>query len=229
MEKLVYIVWKREGDSDEDFKRRLLDETAVSLRKVPVERIRVSVTDDAVASGTPIGTMNPPKSGMVSFWMEQSQDCAVAEAVLAPACGRIEGYLVVESRPILNTEHVTPRGERTPGFSQVTCVLKRAELSHEEYLRVWYGEHRACASETQSTFGYVRNEIVRPLTPSAPVWTAIVEENFPIGALTDPAVFYDAVGDTEKLKANQTRMMETCQKFLDLSAIEAHHCSEYDL
>lgn len=229
MEKLVYIVWKQEADSAEEFKRRLLDETAIALRKVPVEKIRVSVTDDAVAAGTPIGTMDPPKSGMVSFWMEQSQDCAVAEAVLAPACARIEGYLVVESRPILNTEQVTPRGERTPGFSQVTCVRKRADISHEEYLRIWYGEHRACANETQSTFGYVRNEIVRPLTPNAPGWTAIVEENFPIAALTDPAAFYDAAGNPEKLKANQTRMMETCQKFLDLSAIEAHHCSEYDL
>ena len=149
--------------------------------------------------------------------------------MLAPACGRIEGYLVVESRPLVNTDQITPSGERTPGFSQVTCVLKRADLSQEEYLRIWYDEHRACGIETQSTFGYIRNEIVRALTPDAPVWTAIVEENFPIGALTDPAVFYDAVGDPERLKANQKRMMDTCQKFIDLSAIEAHHCSEYDI
>ncbi len=229
MEKLIYVVWKRAGDSDESFKRRLLDEIAPTLLKVPVEKLRVCVTDDDTAAGTPIGTMDPPKSGIVSFWMEQSQNCGQVEAVLAPACGRIEGYLVVESRPLVNTEQVTPSGQRTPGFSQVTCVLKRADLSHEQYLRVWYDEHRACGIETQSTFGYVRNEIVRALTENAPVWTAIVEENFPIGALTDPAVFYDAVGDPDKLRANQKRMMETCEKFIDLSAIEAHHCSEYDL
>lgn len=228
MEKLVYVVWKRAGDSDESFKRRLLDEVAPALRKVPVEKLRVSVTDDDVAAGAPIGTMDPPKSGVVTFWMEQSQNCGGAEAILAPACGRIAGYLVVESRPLVNTDHVTPSGERTPGASQVTCVLKRADISHERFVRTWYDEHRACGIETQSTFGYVRNEIVRALTPDAPGWTAIVEENFPIGALTDPAVFYDAVGDPAKLRANQKRMMDTCRKFIDLSAIEAHHCSEYD-
>ena len=228
MEKLVYIVWKRDGDTDEEFKRRLHQDVVPKLRDVPAERIRVSVTDDDVAAGTPIGTMDPPKSGMVSFWMEQSQDCADAEAVLAPACGRIEGYLVVESRPILSPLLDTKPGERTPGAAQVTCVTKRDDISKEEYLRIWYGEHRACAIETQDTFGYVRNEIVRALTPEAPAWTAIVEENFPIEALTSPEVFYDAVGDPARLAANQKRMMDTCQKFLDLSKIEAHHCSQYD-
>jgi hypothetical protein len=58
---------------------------------------------------------------------------------------------------------------------------------------------RDTAIEMQSTFGYVRNEVVRALTPDAPPWDAIVEENFPIGALHDPAVFYDAVGDPRKV------------------------------
>jgi len=228
MEKLVYIVWKRDGDTDDEFKRRIHDEIVPSLKKVPCERIRVSLHDDDVASGTPIGTMDPPKSGMISFWMEQAQDCGRAEAHLAPACSRIAGYVVVESRPIMNTDHVTPAGERTPGVSQVTCIVRRDDIPYEQFIRTWYDEHRACAIETQSTFGYVRNEIHRAVTPDAPEWTAIVEENFPIGALTDPHVFYDSGGDEAKLEANQKRMMETCAKFLDLSKIEAHHCSEYD-
>jgi len=228
MEKLVYVVWKREGDSDEDFRERLHGAVVPALKALQAERIRVSVTDDAVAAGTPIGTMDPPKSGIVTFWMEQSQDHEEAESILAPACGRIAGYLVVESRPILGKQLETKPGERTPGSAQVTCIVKRAELSHEEFLAIWYGEHRAVASETQDTFGYVRNEIVRALTPDAPDWTAIVEENFPIGALTDPEVFYDAVGDPERLRRHQKTMMDTCAKFLDLSRIEAHHCSQYD-
>ncbi len=228
MEKLVYVVWKREGDSHEDFKRRLHDEVVPALKTVPVERIRVSVTDDVVAHGTPIGTMDPGKSGIVTCWIEQSQDHAAVEAILDPACGRAEGYLVVESRPIIGKELDTQPGERTPGSAQVTCIVKREGLSHEEFLAVWYGEHRAVATDTQDTFGYVRNEIVRALTPNAPAWTAVVEENFPIEALTNPEVFYDAVGDPEKLKRNAKIMMDTCSKFLDLSKIEAHHCSQYD-
>ena len=70
---------------------------------------------------------------------------------------------------------------------------------------------RDTAIETQSTFGYVRNEIVRALTPDAPRWHAIVEENFPLGALTDPAVFYDAAGDPAKLRATRSACSAPCR------------------
>jgi hypothetical protein len=74
----------------------------------------------------------------------------------------------------------------------------------------------------------VRNEIVRALTPHAPHWAALVEENFPLGALTDPAVFYDAAGDPAKLRANQERMFRAVQGFLALDRVESHPMSEYD-
>ena len=96
-----------------------------------------------------------------------------------------------------------------------------------DYLHLWYTLQRDMAMETQSTFGYVRNEVVRAVTPEAPAWDAIVEENFPIGALDDPAVFYDAVGDPEKLAQNQKRMFEAVQQFIELSRIESHPMSEY--
>ena len=229
MEKLAYVVWKRGGERDAAFARRLLEEAAPRLRTC-VEKLRVSVVDDAVAEGAKLrlGKQDPPKSGLVSFWLEQSQERAEAEAILATACGRSAGYLVVESRPLVNRTRRAPPGERTPGFALVTCIEPKAGLSHEEFIRLWYTVQRDTAIETQSTFGYVRNEIVRALTPDAPRWAALVEENFPAGALTDPAVFYDAVGDPAKQRANQERMFRAVQGFLALDRVESHPMSEYD-
>ena len=228
MEKLAYVVWKRGAEPDARFAQRLLEEAAPRLR-ARAERLSISVVDDDVAAGARLrlGKGDPPKAGLVSFWLEQSQERAEAEAILRAACERIAGYLVVESRPLVNRTQRAPLGQRTPGFALVTCIEAKDGLSHDEFIRLWYTVQRDTAIETQSTFGYVRNEIVRALTPDAPRWDAIVEENFPIGALSDPAVFYDAAGDPAKLRANQERMFRAVQGFLALDRVESHPMSEY--
>jgi hypothetical protein len=229
VEKLAYIVWKRDGEADARFAQRLLERAAPRLRAL-ASKLRISVVDDDVAAGAALrlGRQHPPKSGLVSFWLEQSQERAEAEAILAAACGRLAGYLVVESRPLVNRTRRAPPGERTPGFALVSCIEPKDGLSHEEFVRLWYEVQRDTAIETQSTFGYVRNEVVRALTPGAPCWAAIVEENFPLGALTDPAVFYDAAGDPGRLRANQERMFRAVERFLALDRVESHPMSEYD-
>ena len=229
MEKLAYVVWKRAADSDESFQARLLEEVAPRLRARSAQ-LRVSVVDGDVAAGAKLhlGKLEPRPSGLVSFWLEQSQERAACEALLAGAASRSAGYLVVESRPLVNASRRAPAGARTPGFALVSCIEAKDGLSKEEFIRLWYEVQRDTALETQSTFGYVRNEVVRPLTPGAPRWDAIVEENFPLGALDDPAVFYDAVGDPEKLRRHQERMFRAVERFLALDRIESHPMSEYD-
>jgi hypothetical protein len=228
MEKLAYVAWKPNAETYARFARRLLEEAAPRLRAL-AGGLTISVVDDDVAAGARLrlGKQDPPKSALVSFWLEQSQERAAAEAVLRGVCEGVAGYLVVESRPLVNTSRRAPVGERTPGFSLVTCIEAKDGLSHDEFIRLWYTVQRDTAIETQSTFGYVRNEIVRPLTVGAPRWHAIVEENFPLGALTDPAVFYDAAGDPAKLRANQERMFRAVQGFLALDRVESHPMSEY--
>lgn len=229
MEKLAYLVWKEETEADEAFKRRLLEACAPRLLELELEKLRINVVDDDVAAGAAlrINCTPPPLCGLVTFWMEQSQERASAERALLEHCARVAGYLVVESRPLVNRRPGSP-GARTPGTTIVSCINARPELSHQEFVRIWYEEQRACAIETQDTCQYVRNEVVRPLTDAAPAFAAIVEETFPIGALDDPQVFYDAVGDPEKLEANRKRMVETCARFLDFSKLESHPMSEYN-
>jgi hypothetical protein len=86
-----------------------------------------------------------------------------------------------------------------------------------------------CAVASGRTDHQLRaHEIIRKLTPDAPGWAAIVEETFPIGALTDPKVFYDAKSDAD-LRARMDRMLKSCQRFLAFEPMEYTHMSEYYL
>jgi hypothetical protein len=230
MEKLAYALFAPAGQDGDALGKRLKS-AAPALVSAGASQIRFAVVDADVARGAKlrIGRMDPPKAALVTFWLEQSQERAAAEQVLAACCDALAGYLVVESRPLVNLEQRAAAGERTPGFSLVSCIEPKDGLAKGEFLRLWYELQRDMAIETQSTFEYVRNEVVRPLTEGAPPWAAIVEEQFPIGALADPATFYDAVGDPERLAANQRRMFEAVQQFIALDRIESHPMSQYDL
>jgi len=229
MEKIVTLLWRPDGQTAEEFANELREKSMPRLQELGAEKLKLCVEDDAVAAGakrrtTPVGL---PKAAFVSYWIELAQDRGPLEAVLANASANLMSFLVVESQPIVNTKHVVDSGERTPGFSQVTCVLAKQSISYDEFIKIWHEEQRPCAIETQSTFQYVRNEIVRCLTGAPPPWAAIVEEGFPIGALEDDRVFYDAGGDEEKFQANHKRMMDTGERFLEMPATDVTTMSEY--
>jgi hypothetical protein len=227
MEKLVSVLWKPEGLGDGEFAAALLDE-ASELTKRGASRLRISVVDDDVAPGARlrIGQMDPPSAAIVCYWLDEADDRTPIEQALAPVAARVSSFLVVESEPLRNTTQVAPLGERTPGFSLVTGIVPKQGMSYPDFVHYWHTIHRATAFETQSTFAYVRNEIVRAFDPAAPEWVAIVEEGFPEGALTDPMVFY-AADDKEMFKRHTTRMFECVQGFLALDRIESHPTSEY--
>lgn len=227
MEKLASVLWKPEGRSDQAFADALLA-AAPELAKRGAMRLRIDVADDAVAAGAGVrvGRMDPPKAAVVFYWLDLADDRAPIEALLAELASRVETFLVVEAEPLKNTTHVAPVGQRTPGFNFVTCIERKPGLSDAEFLEHWHVEHRRCAVETQSTFAYVRNEIVRAYSDGAPAWEAIVEESFPIEALTDPKVWYKA-GSDEELAKNRGWMIESCLAFLALEKVEAHPMSEY--
>ena len=68
---------------------------------------------------------------------------------------------------------------------------------------------------------------VRALTPAAPDWVAVVEEAFPLGAMTDPGIFFASGGSDAVLEAHRKQMIESVLAFLELSKVESHPMSEY--
>ena len=225
MEKLAYLIFQEADLPGSELRAALLEKAAPALRTAGAREITIHVQDEAVADGTPMRRSAPPIRAMTSFWMHCADDRGPCEEALAEHARRLAGYLIVESRPLV---HEAPKGRRTPGMNQVTCISKKPGLDYDEFIRIWQQDHKVVAIETQSTVGYVRNVIVRKLTEGAPDWDAIVEETFPIEALTDPHVFYDAKSQAE-YERNFEIMMASCARFLDQGPIEVTFVSEYYL
>jgi hypothetical protein len=227
MEKLTYLLHYESALAGADLRSALIDLVAPKLREAGALRIGLSLDDEHVAQGRAVAIVksDPPVRALVSFWMENADDRVACERLLAADAAALHGYLVVESRPLL---HSPPIGERAPGANLVTCIRRRADISDAEFIDRWHNEHKIVACEIQSTFAYVRNVVVRTLTPDAPEWDGIVEESFPIEALTDPQVWYDCNDETEYRK-RVARMVESVTAFLDLGPLESMPMSEYYL
>jgi hypothetical protein len=231
VEKLIYVVWKRDESSVEGFKEEILGEVAASLEGLEVRGLSVNLADEsaAYAEHLRITRMSAPPSGTVSVWLDTALDRDPVQRLLETRCQRLAGYLVLESVPLVNRAQVVPLGERTPGITTVAFLEKPRAMSYEDWLEQWQGRHTRVAIETQSTFLYIQNVIVRAVTRDAPPWTAIVEEGFPAAAPTDPMVFFAAGSSRERLEENRRRLLESCGRFIDFARLESHPMSSYVL
>ena len=228
MEKLVYLVFQSESLSGDSLRGDLLADAVPRLQAAGATGIRVNVHDGAVSAGSPQVDSDfrkgPPIRAMVAFWLDSADLRAPCEEALTAHAEGLAGYLVVESCPLV---HAVKPGERTPGFNQVTCINRLPDLDYDRFLEIWQQDHRHVAIEIQSTTGYVRNLIVRALTEGAPPFDAVVEETFPIGALTDRRVLYDYAESEAVLEERTAQMMASCERFLDFEPMEMTFMSEY--
>jgi hypothetical protein len=229
MEKLVYLLWKPEAASGDAFRDALLATTAERLLAAGALQLQIDVADSAVAPAAPMRLMctRPLPDALVALALHTHLDRKGVEAALAAAAPRFAGYLVSGSEPIPNTKQRARDGERTPGYAQIALIQRPPRLAHEHWLEIWQGSHTKVAKETQSTFRYVQNPVVRGLTHNGPRFDAIVEECFPAAAMTSQHAFYDAIGDDAKLDKNRKRMMESSGRFIDFDKIDVIPMSEY--
>ncbi len=228
MEKLAYLLWNEaSGQSGDAFRDELLSGLPRALSEEGASQLKIAVTDSGVEAGEGLHLGAHAPNALVTFWLECVQDRAAAEAILSACCGRMAGYLVAESQPLRVATPSGGQGQRMPGFSLVGCIEAEDGVSQADFIHTWETVHRAVAIETQSTTSYIRNEIVRPLTENGPPWGGIVEEGFPIEALSNPQAFYDAVGDEPKYQRNLKRMIESCAAFLSMKKVDSHPMSEY--
>lgn len=231
MEKLVYVLWKKKDATVAAFAQEILIRTGPRLIDLGARALSVNLADEraAFAQGLRISPESEWIGGTLSLWLDTHLARGPAEEVLQAATAKLAGYLTLESTPIVNTKHGAPTGERLPGITTVAFLQKPARMTYEAWLDRWQGHHTQVAVETQSTFLYIQNVLVRPLTAAAPPWAAIVEEGFPAEAATDPMVFYDAGGSDEELRKRQKRMMDSCQTFIDFATLQSHPMSTYVL
>lgn len=210
---------------------RLRGEVSSRLLGQGAHELRICIADADVAPALRLRQVhNPPApDALVSLWLDSAHRRGPLEQTIVSAVGRAAGYLVAESEPLVNTRHPVPDGLRTPGMLHVALFPRPKRLTQEEWLDIWMNSHTQIAIDTQSTFGYRQNVVVRILTPGAVPYAAIVEENFPDEAMTSPHAFYDAVGDDAKLAKRIRTMVESCVRFIDLKTLDVMVTSEYTL
>jgi hypothetical protein len=228
MEKLVYVLWSSDGRSSAEFAAGVRG-VAAAIDRAADSKVFLNLVDQHVddALGVRLTHLEPPPAGVLTFWLDSSDDRAPIEAALTACTDRFAGYLVVESVPLLNNTRPASPGQRTSGINMIALIERPARMSNEKWIEHWHGHHKRVALETQCTYAYVRNVVVRALTSDAPDWAGIVEEGFPAEAVTDPMLWYKAEGSAEKLQTNMGRMIESVQAFLDIDRVESHPMSEY--
>ena len=231
MEKLVYLFWKHPTERPEDLRERLRGTVGPALLAAGARHLRLSIVDSDVAPARSLRRelSGPGFDGVLSLWVDTSVWRSRYEALLKPEVDRFHGYLVCESEPIRHAERAPGDGSRVEGMCQVVLLQRPPRLHVEDWIRIWQGSHTQVAIDTQSTFGYRQNVVLRPLTYAAPHYDAIVEENFPAAAMSSPHAFYDAVGDDARMQAHLKAMMDSCARFIDMDRIDVIPTSEYNL
>lgn len=233
MEKIIAALWKPEAQPAAEFNADLLGRMAPALQAAGVVHLRLNLQDEAVAPGKALRQINttPQMHAIAQFWLPSANQRfrADVDAALAAHSERFAAWIAVESTIIPNRDHPPLKGERTWGFSQATFLGRPPRLRHEDWRQIWQTTHTQVAIETQANFEYVQHVLVQALTADGPDFAGFVEECFPIGALTDSQVFFDAVGDQDKFDRNLASMMDSCNRFIDFDRIDVLITSQFDL
>lgn len=202
--KLMYALWGSGLDSALRAPR-LHD----ALRAAGATRLQVNVDDaDVREAMLRITTFERPVPAVVSVWTDADPDAI--SALLAGVAERSAGWEVEERVRLVPPP--TEDGVRAPALAQIGFLRIPADLDEAEWLQRWHGQHTSVAIETQGTFGYVQNRVLATVHGTDRV-DAVVEELFPMAAMTDVHAFYGSGGDDAELQRRITRMVQSVTRF----------------
>jgi hypothetical protein len=237
MEKLIYLVWDRPSRAATDVRAQLIDDIAPQLLACGPRGLQIDVDDEHadVKSMVAIPNDELPVRALVSIWVDAHDTREMYESILATIGIRRAGYLVTESiyREYGGNEHAPPRdwpdGQRSPGVVTLTVFDKPAGVSDETFYGHWYGHQSPMSEWMQPRTRYVRNAVVRALTPGAPTYRAIVEEAWPSAEhVTDINAFFGAT-DPSELGERIRIMLDSTKLLYNPDTMRNYTLSEYIL
>lgn len=173
-----------------------------------IHTVQVNVDDADVAPalrfdvGTPIATV-------VTVHGEQLDTVGLLGTFrgIAPD---VRVWLVRQHRPIEPPE--TADGVRADTLANIAFLRRPADLDAAAWEQDWLTRHTPIAIATQGTFGYLQNVVLACLTEAGHDVHGIVEELFPMAALSDPHAFYGSGGDDAELSRRITELMESVHR-----------------
>lgn len=209
------------------------------LRALGVADYVVNVRDEQVTGAMiDVQVADRPVLAVVRARVPVASATACAQVIEAlGALGPVSAWSVTASQPLPieppagartgTSDETPPIATRCDGMANIALLRRPAWIEREQWLSTWLEDHTQIAVDTQSTTGYTQHVVVRALTEDAPVIDGIVEEIFPIGAVRDLGVFFDARGDDERMAANMRAMTASTARFLDDGTVDAIPTGRY--
>jgi hypothetical protein len=231
MEKVVLPLWRSSNldPADLDAWAHTLIPYLRDAREILGARVLVEAPEGAAMRyGAPVD--GSVFCGLVSVWLASYQDLeSVAGVLVDGPINRYDGYLVSESvvRGYPENMAMTP-GERSPGLCQATIFDKNPAANDDEFFHVWHTMHRKTTLDLHPVRVYVRNEVVRSLTPDAPPLRGIVYESTRTAEeMLDPHKFFGSNGDDDALKRNIEHVFAETGEFINYDTIQTAVMHEY--
>lgn len=181
-----------------------------ALSAVGASAVQVNVDDDAVAPALRFGP-GEPITALISVWTDGEESATIDVVAAAVNDPTLHAYQVTER--VRLDPAPTPDGARSHVMAQVALLRRPETMSHDDYMAYWMQTHTPIAIRTQNTSGYIQNVVEEALTDASPPLSAIVEEHFPMAAMSDPHEFYGSRGDDAELNRRITELMTSVAAF----------------
>ena len=231
MEKLVYLVWDRPSRAPEAVRAQMLDDLAPRLLALHPRGLQIDVDDDAAQVPTMVKVPDDelPVRACVSIWVDNHDTRAAYETVLGgrPACGA-PGTSSPNRCITSTTQRDWPDGARSPGITTLTVFDKPAGMDDDTFYGHWYGHQSPMSEWMQPRVRYVRNAVVRAVTPGAPRYRAIVGESWATAeTVTDLTTFFGATASPDELGERIRIMLDSTKLLFDPATMRNYTLSEY--
>lgn len=239
MVKIIYILWTPKGQPRQITRELLLEKIQPRLYDAGVKKLTMYIADEFsnVRSSAPKLYKGPEINAELSLWVDDIARHQDIEMILQSGFFTYAAYEVEES---IYTEYGGnkhfrkrdwPDGQRSPVLMAITLMERPKKLPREEWIKRWHDTQSPVSEAMQPRARYIRNVVLKALTPDAPPFEGIVEEAWPsVKHYTNPFLFYGAgKWNVFKLAANMYRMLRSVSAFLEISKIRSSTMSEYIL
>jgi hypothetical protein len=179
------------------------------LAAVGAAELQVNVADaDVAAAELRISTYAAPVAAIVSVWT--GTDSGPITEILREVAERVNGWIVTERIPLALPPIAD--GQRVDALSNIALLRRPEHLTGEQWRTRWHEHHTAVAIEVQGTIGYVQNTVVAAVT-RGPRVDGLVEELFPMAAISDRHVFWGSGGDDTELQRRMAHLRDSIGTF----------------
>lgn len=220
MEKQIYLVRGKEGESYPGFKGRILSLLDNVVQKADPYKLRVTLTEEA-----------PPRISVIPFRKRKIAAISIFKddneplGFLLKEDGIEGGYVVKQALPV-TYEKTWKNGDPTPGVCLLTLFSRKKGLDYQAFINRWHNSHTPMSLRIHPLWHYDRNVVEHHLSEHSYGWDGIVEEHFRTRKeLLNPVRFFG--NNIFKMAYHMWEVYQDTRSFLDYKTIEPYFVREY--